>query len=189
MRTSLDTAADPTLAYRALDLIDLALVVWNRDRRQVVLANDRGARILRAAGGTVAHPPAPLGRLVTDCDRGPVHGELTVGGARFALTATRIADGADGDALVLFTASPAPTPEDFAGRYGLTRRERDIVERVCRGLSNDEIARATRLTVGTVKQYLNRIFAAVGVHSRAQLIVAAIAHFSEQPGAPIPSRA
>ena len=171
MRTSLDTAADPTLAYRALDLIDLALVVWNRDTARVVLANDRGARLLRAAGGTITRPPGPLGRMLADCDEAPAHGEITIEGARYALTATRIADGAS-DALVLFTASPAPSSDDFAGRYKLSPRERDIVERVCRGLSNDEIARATRLTVGTVKQYLNRIFAAVGVHSRAQLIVA-----------------
>jgi DNA-binding CsgD family transcriptional regulator len=188
MRTSLDTAADPTLAYRALDLIDLALVVWNRDRGRVVLANDRGARLLRAAGGTVDDPPAPLGGMLTACDDAPAHGEIVLDGARFALTATRIQDGS-GDALVLFTASPAPSSDDFAGRYGLSPRERDIVERVCRGLSNDEIARATRLTVGTVKQYLNRIFAAVGVHSRAQLIVAAIAHGRQQSGEPIPTRA
>lgn len=184
MRTSLDPAA--MLAYRTLELIDLALVIWDREARRVALGNERGRRILRAIGGTVDDPPPPLGALLTAVDAGPAHGELTVDGARFVVQAMRVDASAH---LVLFTAKPAPSSHDFAGRYGLTERERDIVEGVCRGRSNGEIARETRLTVGTVKQYLNRIFAAVGVHNRVQLIVVAIAHGRHQSGAAVPTGA
>ena len=56
---------------------------------------------------------------------------------------------------------------------GLTRRERELVNLVARGLDNMEIAASLELSPKTVKNYITSIFAKLGVVSRAQLIVRA----------------
>jgi DNA-binding CsgD family transcriptional regulator len=159
MRASLD--ADPTLAMRTLDLIDLALLVVHRAGR-VVLANDRGETLLRSLGGTLDRVPASIASLLEE-PRATV--EVKAAGARHWLTAAPL----DGEDLVLVTAVEA-APLGL-GAYGLSPREREIAELAGRGLSNEEISRAAGITVGTVKQYLNRIFVAMGLTRRAQLIV------------------
>ena len=51
----------------------------------------------------------------------------------------------------------------------LTRRERDIVEHLCRGLKNKEIAEALLITPGTVKTHLMHVFEKTGMKDRFQL--------------------
>jgi two-component system nitrate/nitrite response regulator NarL len=51
----------------------------------------------------------------------------------------------------------------------VTPREREIVEQVCRGLKNREIAAALDITPGTVKVHLMHIFEKTGVRDRFQL--------------------
>ncbi|MBI3278398.1 MAG: response regulator transcription factor [Acidobacteria bacterium] len=51
----------------------------------------------------------------------------------------------------------------------ITPREREIVEYVCRGLKNKEIAEALSITPGTVKVHLMHIFEKTGVKDRFQL--------------------
>jgi two-component system nitrate/nitrite response regulator NarP len=53
----------------------------------------------------------------------------------------------------------------------LTKREMEIVDLVCEGLRNKQIADQCQLTEGTVKIHLNSIFRKLGVSSRAELIV------------------
>jgi two-component system, NarL family, nitrate/nitrite response regulator NarL len=53
----------------------------------------------------------------------------------------------------------------------LTKRELEIVELVCLGLRNRQIADRCNLTEGTVKIHLNSIYRKLGVASRAELIV------------------
>ena len=53
----------------------------------------------------------------------------------------------------------------------LTKREMEIVELVCLGLRNRQIADRCALTEGTVKIHLNSVFRKLGVTSRAELIV------------------
>ena len=48
-------------------------------------------------------------------------------------------------------------------------REREIVEFVCRGMKNKEIAEALSITPGTVKVHLMHIFEKTGVKDRFQL--------------------
>jgi two-component system, NarL family, nitrate/nitrite response regulator NarL len=55
------------------------------------------------------------------------------------------------------------------GVLRITRREREIVEFVCRGLKNKEIAEALSITPGTVKVHLMHIFEKTGVKDRFQL--------------------
>ncbi|MBU0554437.1 MAG: response regulator transcription factor [Alphaproteobacteria bacterium] len=53
----------------------------------------------------------------------------------------------------------------------LTSREIEIVEFVCRGQRNKEIADHFNLTEGTVKVHLHNVYRKLGVSSRAELIV------------------
>lgn len=51
----------------------------------------------------------------------------------------------------------------------ITRRERDIIEHLCRGLKNKEIAEALSITPGTVKTHLMHVFEKTGMKDRFQL--------------------
>jgi two-component system nitrate/nitrite response regulator NarL len=51
----------------------------------------------------------------------------------------------------------------------LTRREREIIEYVCKGMKNREIAEALSITAGTVKVHLMHIFEKTGARDRFQL--------------------
>jgi DNA-binding CsgD family transcriptional regulator len=54
--------------------------------------------------------------------------------------------------------------------YGLTRREIEIAELVCQGLTNQDIREELGIGVGTVKTHLIRIFQKMGTKNRASLI-------------------
>ncbi|HWS35972.1 MAG TPA: response regulator transcription factor [Actinoplanes sp.] len=51
-----------------------------------------------------------------------------------------------------------------------TGRERDVLELLCRGLTNAAIADTLAVTEKTVKNHLNRSFAKLGVHSRTEAV-------------------
>jgi two-component system nitrate/nitrite response regulator NarL len=53
----------------------------------------------------------------------------------------------------------------------LTPREKEIVQHVCGGLKNKEIAEALHITAGTVKVHLMHIFEKTGVKDRFELAV------------------
>ncbi len=56
----------------------------------------------------------------------------------------------------------------------LTPRERQVVQLLIDGCSNDDIATRLRLRPQTVKNQLTRIYTKVGVSSRVQLAVAVL---------------
>jgi RNA polymerase sigma factor (sigma-70 family) len=55
--------------------------------------------------------------------------------------------------------------------FGLSEREREVLELLCGGLSNLAIARRLALSEKTVKNHLNRIFAKLDVTSRTEAVV------------------
>jgi DNA-binding CsgD family transcriptional regulator len=57
----------------------------------------------------------------------------------------------------------------FKDRYGLSKREIQVIELVLRGYSNGHIAKTLGITPATTKKHLSRLFLKVGVDSRAQL--------------------
>jgi len=65
--------------------------------------------------------------------------------------------------------SPANHLPRRNGVLRITPREREIVEFVCRGMKNKEIAGALSITPGTVKVHLMHIFEKTGVRDRFQL--------------------
>lgn len=63
-------------------------------------------------------------------------------------------------------------PAHGARWYGLTERQRQIVDGVAAGLSNKEIARRLRISPETVKTHLQHVFEHEGVHGRVALLAA-----------------
>lgn len=55
-------------------------------------------------------------------------------------------------------------------QYGITPREREIIQLVCQGKSNREIAKELFITLQTVKDHNKNIFRKTGVENRVQLV-------------------
>lgn len=56
----------------------------------------------------------------------------------------------------------------------LTRRELEILELICDGLSNDEVSRVAGIELPTVKYHLFNIYGKLGVKRRTQAVVLSI---------------
>jgi len=70
---------------------------------------------------------------------------------------------------------PAPreaTVVDESERV-ITERQREIVQLVCQGLRNRDIAEMLNLTEGTVKIYLHKIYRKTGISNRTELAMRA----------------
>ena len=63
--------------------------------------------------------------------------------------------------------APVPTPE----KPGLTKRQRDVMLLLSKGLSTKSIARHLELGVGTVKVHLAALYRTLDVHTRMEAIV------------------
>ena len=73
----------------------------------------------------------------------------------------------------------APLPDDPLS--ALTEREREVLKRLGRGLSNKEIALELTLTEMTVKGYVSDIFAKLGVSDRTQAALTAVRYGLVKP--------
>jgi DNA-binding NarL/FixJ family response regulator len=60
----------------------------------------------------------------------------------------------------------------------LTPRERQITGQLAQGLTNKELAHVLGITVGTVKVYLSRLYAKVGVGDRFELTLFTLKHLA-----------
>jgi DNA-binding NarL/FixJ family response regulator len=70
-------------------------------------------------------------------------------------------------------AAPAPDAPALA-KFGLTRRELEIVIAVAAGESNREISRRLNISQETVKHHLTNIYSKVGVSTRVELALFAL---------------
>ena len=66
---------------------------------------------------------------------------------------------------------------------GLTEREREVLEQVGRGLTNDEIARELYLSPATARTYVSRLLTRLDARDRAALVVLAYESGLVRPGA------
>ena len=69
-------------------------------------------------------------------------------------------------------ARPAPLPGERAKR--LTPREMQVLQLICNGLSNKEIALQLEVSANTVAVHRANIMNALGVHKTAELVVYAL---------------
>lgn len=63
-----------------------------------------------------------------------------------------------------------PSLEAVQEHWGLSARERDVVELLAQGASNSDIARALFISVPTVKSHLQHIYRKSNVRSRTELV-------------------
>jgi two-component system, NarL family, response regulator LiaR len=60
--------------------------------------------------------------------------------------------------------------------FGLSPREAEVLALIAKGLSNQEIGQTLFLSVNSIKTYVRTAYAKIGVHSRSQAVVWALAH-------------
>ncbi|MBA0053319.1 response regulator transcription factor [Streptomyces sp. AJS327] len=201
-RSILDDEPDLTVVGEAADGAE-ALRRCLELRPHVVLMDIRmpGTDGLEAARSIAAEPALADVRVViltTFDEDDHIYAALRAGATGFLVKdtepeelvhAVRVA--ARGEALI----SPSVTRRliaEFAGRArpprlptalrALTSREREVLELVALGLSNDEIAARLVLSPATSKTHVSRIMTKLAVRDRAQLVVLAYESGLVSPG-------
>jgi len=75
------------------------------------------------------------------------------------------------------TVAPTPTrPPTPHGIAELSTRESEVLDLICRGMSNLEIADQLFVSVNSVKTYVRQIYQKIGVARRAQAVAWGLAH-------------
>jgi DNA-binding NarL/FixJ family response regulator len=89
-----------------------------------------------------------------------------------AAAVTRVAAG---DTVLDPSVSPSTALKGERGQ-SLTTRELEVLQLICDGLSNREIARKLELSANTIAVHRANIMNALGIHKTAELVVYAIHH-------------
>jgi DNA-binding NarL/FixJ family response regulator len=130
-----------------------------------------------------AFPHVPTVVVSANDDTLSVRGALAVGAAGFipkssnptvVVSALRLIAGG-GRYIPPEALKPAPgvPKRESEPQELLTDRQRDVLARMLKGYSNAQIAKELDITEGTAKQHAHAVYAAFGVSSRADLILAA----------------
>jgi DNA-binding NarL/FixJ family response regulator len=74
------------------------------------------------------------------------------------------------------TATPRPESAWPGREHGLTAREAEIIALITQGLSNQEIAERSYLSINSVKTYIRTAYRKIGVERRSQAVLWGIKH-------------
>lgn len=192
VRSGLKLLLQRILGYRVVDAADAdhALIAANEESPDVVLLDVRmperdglwALERLRAQ-----HPDLPVLMLSTYHIDEDVDAALSGGARGFVLKEASaeqlreaIATALKGEGVYLHPKvaqrllqrgiNDGGTP----GGADLTPRERDVLQRVCEGLSNEEIAGRLFVSPKTVKSHLSSIYRKLGVSNRTQAVTKAL---------------
>jgi DNA-binding NarL/FixJ family response regulator len=171
------------------------------DVRMPVLDGIEATRRLRED-----HSAPPVLALTTFEDDEVLAGMLRAGAAGFVLKglpaedlqrAVRAVAGGDawldpavtGRVLTIYRDAPGARAAAGAGSgdpalASLTAREREVLELIATGLTNDEIADRLVLGAGTIKTHVNHIFLKLGIRNRAEAVIFAFDHGLAKPRRP-----
>lgn len=105
---------------------------------------------------------------------------VTILTAEERITAELLLDVQVGEERYVVLCAARPSSDE----HTLSPREREIVRLVARGLPNKSIAETLDISPWTVNTYLRRIFAKLGVTSRAEMVASSIAAGLLQSGTP-----
>lgn len=89
-------------------------------------------------------------------------------------------------ATVMRAVAAGPRTRDAGRLAALTEREREVLERVGLGLTNDEIARELYLSPATARTYVSRLLTKLAARDRAALVVLAYETGLVRPGGRAP---
>jgi DNA-binding NarL/FixJ family response regulator len=145
--------------------------------------------LLVSLGGEILYANGVAGALL-DPDRQAIERSLAAavagqadGAMRESTSVWELTPLAGHDAQIGFLAilrgAPPPSPaldealRAAGGRWKLTARQREVMELVGKGLTNDLIAETLGIGKGTVEYHLSGIFDKAGVSNRSTLIVSA----------------
>ncbi|QIG42773.1 response regulator transcription factor [Nocardioides anomalus] len=104
---------------------------------------------------------------------------LAAGARGFVSKSASAQDLADAVAAVSRGETVAPTGGRIGAQPGmadLSAREAEVLELICRGLSNLEIADRLFVSVNSVKTYVRQIYQKIGVARRSQAVAWGLAH-------------
>jgi DNA-binding CsgD family transcriptional regulator len=158
--------AEDALLRVAIETIDVGVAAWDEATLALVTGNALGLRLAGAIEPALlieARERLQREAVVTLAVLAPGPSHL-----RVLLRRGRLGRGQSMLVASIYQDEDAATMID---RLGFQNRERQVIELVMRGMRNREIAEHLGVAEGTVKQYLNRIFGALEVRSRAELIL------------------
>ncbi|MFG2039888.1 response regulator [Dactylosporangium sp. NPDC048998] len=185
LRGYLDATPDVTVVAEAADGLE-ALAEARRAAPAVTLLDHRmpiadGLSVLTELARHTAvlvltsdADPALIARMLHGGARGYlIHGAFTPEELQRAVIAVAsgygwLSPAAAAVATATMRARPAARPHP---RYGLTRREQDVLDLLAEGLSNAAIAHRLLLTEKTVKNHLHRVYAKLRVTNRTEALL------------------
>lgn len=173
-RGLLDALARPLRSRARLDRL-LARGTFHRRALDAALEVVGAAAFITASSGAVLYANS-AGRALLEADTNGTLGEIRESIRRGApgYGVTRIASPGVPDSFLAVRRS-LPTDVDarlpvVATRWGLTRRQTDVLALVARGVANKTIAGALRCSVGTVEYHVTALLEKCGAESRAELV-------------------
>ncbi len=142
-----------------------------------------------AEGGLLCHPGCSTGRLARE--GWPVRSLeahlRTPSGTKRLLVSTIILGGGDSPTILhtMHEAVDRATPAAEAEGHGLTPRQREILILLAQGVRARQIATILTLSETTVRNHIQAIFTALGVHSQLEAVARArtLALAADEPAA------
>ena len=164
--------------------VDVVTIAPDSDRDQVevdVLLCDPVGRHLQLEdylGAVVALTLAPVLVFTWSSSPSNVRRSLAAGARGFLSKGTSSANLAAAVEAVRVgeTILPPPRLDTPRGTAELSTRETEVLDLICRGMSNLEIAEQLFVSVNSVKTYVRQIYQKIGVGRRSQAVAWGLSH-------------